>query len=231
MSYVTSPELTWSCLVLLLAIHLKMNHAAVRSVRMNTLNRQRACICLSHLIDTKSVMTLDEVSKKERIFEQSSFIRWNGVQSPLAKVKVGVSLNEILGALGKSHNVTHSVQQDRVTLNDIVRIFANEEYLLWYDPPRKLILIAFKQSAKPASGLQAWAHAMVTARGLSLLPKAEREDPSNVVKELASQLEAIRTGWNDDMKALAAAGWDLDTASLETVSGTRIELSAGTHNS
>ena len=206
-----------------------MNHAAVRSVRMNTLNRQRACICLGHLIDTKSVMTPEEVSRRERIFEKSSFIRWNGSHSPLAKVKFGVRLNEILTTIGRSHTVTHSVQQDKVSLNNIVDIFANEEYLLWYDSSRKLILVSFKQSVKPASQLQAWVHAMVAARGLLLLPKAEQNDPLNVLKIIASELEGIRLGWEEKLKALAAAGWDLDTASLETVSGTRIELSAGVH--
>ena len=174
-------------------------------------------------------MTPEEVSRKERIFERSSFIRWKGSHSPLAKVKLGVRLNEILTAIGRTHSVTHSVQQDKVSLNDIMDIFANEEYLLWYDSSRKLILIAFKQSVEPASQLQAWLHAMVAARGLFLLPKVEQNDPPNVLKVIASELEGIRLGWEDKLKALAAARWDLDTASLETVSGTRIELSAGVH--
>lgn len=40
-SYVSSPLATWSCLVLLLSIHLAMNRAAVKSVSMHSLNRQR----------------------------------------------------------------------------------------------------------------------------------------------------------------------------------------------
>ena len=226
-SYVTSPETTWACLILLLAIHLKMNHSAVRAVRMNTFNRQRACICFSRLIDTGSAMAPDEVSKIERVFERSSIMRWNG--QPTKRAKIGVDLNEIVTALGRSHHVTHStLQHDSVCLLDLVKVFAEEDYILWYDSSRDLMLIASKHSAKPASQLKAWLHAMVAARILSLSPKDEQKDSTIVLRIVISFLETFQRKWEDMLQGLAAIGWDIKTANLETVSGTRIELNAGT---
>ncbi|TKA67954.1 hypothetical protein B0A49_07548 [Cryomyces minteri] len=72
-SWVSSPLATWSTLLLLLSIHLATNHAAVRAVSMRTLNRQRANLVFSHLIEDDEVLTPEEVSKKERIFD------WDGV--------------------------------------------------------------------------------------------------------------------------------------------------------
>ncbi|KAL3472796.1 vitamin B6 photo-protection and homoeostasis-domain-containing protein [Aspergillus californicus] len=51
-SYITSFTGTWLTLLLLLASHLSLNYAAVRSVQMTTLNRQRANIVFSTLLSS-----------------------------------------------------------------------------------------------------------------------------------------------------------------------------------
>ncbi|KAL4961429.1 RUS1 family protein [Aspergillus stella-maris] len=49
-SHITSFTATWITLILLLSLHLSLNYAAVRSVQMTTLNRQRANIVFSTLL-------------------------------------------------------------------------------------------------------------------------------------------------------------------------------------
>ncbi|EAW15905.1 RUS1 family protein [Aspergillus fischeri NRRL 181] len=51
-SHVTCFAATWASLLFLLTVHLGMNYAAVRSVQMTSLNRQRANIVLSTLLES-----------------------------------------------------------------------------------------------------------------------------------------------------------------------------------
>ncbi|KAL4948738.1 vitamin B6 photo-protection and homoeostasis-domain-containing protein [Aspergillus filifer] len=51
-SHITSFTATWITLILLLSLHLSLNYAAVRSVQMTTLNRQRANIVFSTLLSS-----------------------------------------------------------------------------------------------------------------------------------------------------------------------------------
>lgn len=66
-SHVTGFTTTWVALLTLLALHLSLNYAAVRAVQMTSLNRQRANIVLSALLesDTDLFVPLDsEQSQK-----------------------------------------------------------------------------------------------------------------------------------------------------------------------
>ena len=225
-SYVVSAEATWACLILLLAVHLGMNHAAVRAVQMNTLNRQRACLCLSHMFDTGQIMDPTEVSKKERIFERSSFIRWKG-GSVLLRVKIGASMNEVVSALGIRSRASGSVQSGTVSLAGLLDLFAGEDYLLWFHTTQQTILIALKRTVRPASQLKAWAHAMLVGQKLQDLSVEEKGDGTNAFRLTASTLQELNDRWEGDAKGLVERGWDLDTASLETLSGTRVYLAVG----
>ncbi|GAT21697.1 DUF647 domain protein [Aspergillus luchuensis] len=104
-SRVTSFSTTWICLLMLLALHLSLNYAAVRSVQMTSLNRQRANIVFSTLLNTDpdvtqllhpestkqqqqqqqqshqppswKTLTPAHVSKQEKIFETDGILRWS----------------------------------------------------------------------------------------------------------------------------------------------------------
>ncbi|KAL4990539.1 vitamin B6 photo-protection and homoeostasis-domain-containing protein [Aspergillus falconensis] len=56
-SHITSITATWFTLVFLLSMHLSLNYAAVRSVQMTTLNRQRANIVFSTLLSSDPDLT------------------------------------------------------------------------------------------------------------------------------------------------------------------------------
>lgn len=59
-SHVTSQPATWACLVGLLALHLSLNYKAVRAVQMTSLNRQRANIVFSGLLESDAEFEVDE---------------------------------------------------------------------------------------------------------------------------------------------------------------------------
>ncbi|OKO93947.1 RUS1 family protein -like protein [Penicillium subrubescens] len=65
-SHVTRFTTTWIALLTLLALHLSLNYAAVRSVQMTSLNRQRANIVLSALFESDTDIDLTDKSIKSK---------------------------------------------------------------------------------------------------------------------------------------------------------------------
>ncbi|KAJ5364340.1 uncharacterized protein N7496_010053 [Penicillium cataractarum] len=118
-SHVTGFTTTWIALLSLLALHLSLNYAAVRSVQMTSLNRQRANIVLSALfhsdtdIDLRhstipyepdsdaltglTVLTPAQVSAQERISHRGGALQWtspsNGSTKYLGSAEIGISLD------------------------------------------------------------------------------------------------------------------------------------------
>ena len=217
---------TWSWLILLLSIHLAMNHAAVRAVSMHTLNRQRANIVMSTMLDQHKALTPGEVSLQERIFERDGVLRWRGTRV-IGKAMIGVSLQSVVGFLDRPHIVTGSIRNPSIDLERLVSIFQDEDYLLWYERSSHLGMIVLKSQAPPQSQLKAWSHALLMAQlhasedSASANPKSMDEETLQRLQETLTEL-SIR--WGQSLNALEASGWDLSTASLETTSSTRIRL-------
>ncbi|KAL2828690.1 vitamin B6 photo-protection and homoeostasis-domain-containing protein [Aspergillus cavernicola] len=129
-SHITSFTATWLTLILLLVSHLTLNYAAVRSVQMTTLNRQRANIVFSTLLSSDQdvahlhnhqtqhhpkpngqtppqILTPAEVSKQERIFQANNALKWYpSLQNPdhetLGTCQIGVSLPQFLSSSSPS---------------------------------------------------------------------------------------------------------------------------------
>ncbi|KAL2810578.1 vitamin B6 photo-protection and homoeostasis-domain-containing protein [Aspergillus granulosus] len=121
-SHITSFTATWLTLLALLTLHLSLNYAAVRSVQMTTLNRQRANIVFSSALSSDTDFALlasdqlldqhhpqietgsenqkhlqipspADVSKTERIFDASGALKWY----PHLSRKEGPGTPQILG--------------------------------------------------------------------------------------------------------------------------------------
>ncbi|KAL8980989.1 MAG: hypothetical protein Q9205_004092 [Flavoplaca limonia] len=158
-SYVSSPITTWTCLILLLSIHLAMNRAAVRAVMLHSLNRQRANLVISTYLDRDKVLTPKEVSVQEWIFEWDGVLRWRS-SSPLAAARIGSSLQVLLASLGparKRSQRTGSIRDTEARLTRLIRLYSQEEFLVWYDAPQRLGHIILKEGAAAESQLKAWA--------------------------------------------------------------------------
>lgn len=224
-SRVSSPIATWSLLILLLSIHLAMNHAAVRAVRMQTLNRQRASIVLSTFLDHGTALTPLEVSQQERIFEWDGVLRWKG-SSPLATAKIGGPLQGIVCSLGPTHSVTGATCDTDSVLVKLVEMFALEDYLLWYSSSDRVVHIVLKHNVPALSQLKAWAQGLMLVHRLPNLKLAigATAETSQVLELVQMSLSDVSSRWNTCTEQLRAAGWDMDVASLETASGTRIRL-------
>ena len=210
---------------MLLSIHLAMNHAAVRAVSMHTLNRQRANIVISTMLQQETVLEPVEVSLRERIFEWDGALRWEEARV-IAKARIGISLQEFMTNLGRNHDATGPVLDAPVGLEQLAALFRLEDYILWYDASRRQALIMLKVGATPASQLKAWTHALMTAHNFNCehTVGAESKVEASMLGRLETTLTELSVRWAQDLTALKAAGWDLGNASLETTSATRISL-------
>ena len=210
--------------MLLLSVHLATNHAAVRSVSMHSLNRQRANIVLSNLLHDKRALTPEEVSFEERIFEWNGVLRWKG-SAPIAKARIGVSLRCLLSSLAPAHDVTGAISDENLVLQHLTRIYSLESFLLWYDARRKVAYIILKEQASSRSQLKAWALALLVAHRLED-GHATSATIDKIIDLLESSLVEVCNQWDDCIERMKAAGWDIDIAGLETTSAIRIRLHA-----
>ena len=204
-----------------------MNHAAVRAVSMHTLNRQRANIVLSNMLADGTVLTPEEVSLNERIFERDGALRWKGGKV-MATAKIGVSLQTLVQSIGQSDKTTGSFRETSIDLEDLIDAFRPEEYILWYDSSHKVSYIVLKAEASVKSQLKAWCHALWLVQGFASGEMiGEKANDQAMLRRLTKTLGELSLRWTNDIESLRAAGWDLDTGHLETAASTRIRLLAG----
>lgn len=217
----SSPIATWSCLIVLLSIHLAMNHAAVRAVSLHTFNRQRANIVLSHLLEDDSVLTPDQVSYQERIFEWDGVLRWKG--KPFATAIIGVTLHSLLKTLAPAHMVTGAIRDGNLILRRLIDIYSHEDFFMWYDSPKRTAYIVLKGQASPEAQLKAWALALWGAHR-SAKQYATGANTEDLLQLLETTLSDISDRWGDYVERIKAAGWEIDVANLETSSSSRISI-------
>jgi len=214
-SYVTSPLATWSALALLLSIHLGMNHAAVRAVTMRTLNRQRATIVFSQFVTHGSILTPEQVSERERIFERDGVVR-NSEDRVLGYCQIGVSLSMLLASIGHTASTSRSMHVPKDELTRLFSDFDDEGYILHARGGNARIML--KTNSTPQTQLKAWYHALLALHVAD--DEAAGKRKGNEV--LLPNSEA----WALLERNLKRAGWDLETGALETHPGTRVSFSS-----
>ncbi|KAK1138910.1 hypothetical protein N8T08_001699 [Aspergillus melleus] len=159
-SRVTSYTATWISLVLLLTVHLSLNYAAVRSVQMTSLNRQRTNIVFSTLfesdpdVDIRSfsnshqvkerqkgisfdqtswlILSPAEVAKQERIFETDGILRWSSIRS-LSTSRIGfcrIGLSVQQFLASSSSYASSGSLKTHLPVSRLSSLFKEESYIL-----------------------------------------------------------------------------------------------------
>lgn len=214
---------TWSTLIALLSIHLATNYAAVKSVSMRSLNRQRANIVLSKLLQDGQILSPSEVSARERVFERDGVLRWTD-DSILGHCSIGVSLERMLRPIGEQHRRSRSVHLQSIKLSDIMRLYQDEAYLLWVCGSDAVIVL---KDCTPRDQMIAWTQALLLVRKKSLkrkLTEGEHDAPSKQLADHRCTLDEARKLFAKYEAKMRDAGWDLEAAALETRRGTRLEI-------
>ncbi len=241
MDYMLTPRspvewATWATMIFLLAVHLGTNYMAVRAVCMRTLNRQRANLVLSAILEqintrqegisTNSKIALgplrypapQQIYLHERVFERDGVLRWQGAQV-LGFCRLGVDLKTILKCFSLPHQRTGSYDWSRnEEFAKLLEIFQPDEYIVWYDQPRRAFLVVFKNGSDTKTIICAWVFALYFAKFGS---QKKGRPLVDLLSETARFMRMIR---KDMLLGLSEAGWDLETGALETRSGTRITV-------
>ncbi|KAE9968361.1 hypothetical protein EG328_007633 [Venturia inaequalis] len=227
---------TWILIFFLLSAYLVLNTAAVRAVKLRTINRQRANILLSTLTETGKVLTPQDVAAKETIFESrgGSVFRWQS-GSVLGHCDFGVSLSSLLGCLQQIHSnsTTKSVNLPGIDLATITKLFRDEQYLLWCQPctpswhsssrtPQIKVLIVLKQGISPESQLKAWYHGLLLSRLLSTHLPGSKVTDDHLLEHVTTSLHLSNKSFNSFARRLKTAGWELGVPALETRLGSRV---------
>ncbi|KAJ5195083.1 uncharacterized protein N7498_008521 [Penicillium cinerascens] len=251
-SRVTGFKTTWAALLILLAAHLSLNYAAVRAVQMTSLNRQRANIIFSTLLesdpaidierlrsgevpkskakpDTSSwkILTPAQVSREERIFHRDGALQWNTPSQTrnLGSASIGVSLASFFKQAQASQHTSRGSLQTNIPMPDLTTLFANESYILYLHPngTEWHASILLKSNCTVHSQLKAWTHGLLAARVLSTTTSKSGTEPTpEVLSVVTNTLSLLNSQFSSYTDALEEAGWNTTIAALETRSGRRV---------
>ena len=199
-----------------------MNHAAVRSVSMRSLNRQRAGIVFAHLLAYDKLLSPQNVSQKERIFERDGVYRWID-DAVLGYGRMGVSLDMLVRAMVRDGGRSRQDHLEAKQLRRLLEVFERELYVLWFDTQASTAYITLKEGATVKTQLKAWLHGLFLAReGGNEIKNSNRGQ----FQRLATSLEHTTKLFNEYDGRIQTAGWDPTIAALETHSGTRLAIQA-----
>jgi hypothetical protein len=236
-SYISTKWATWTAMVFLLAIHLGTNYLAVRAVCMQTLNRQRANLVFSSLLEQLDndetnynndrnlsrddlprfvCPSPEDVRLQERVFERDGVLRWKGEK--LGYCKLGVELKAVLDCFGRADSATGSHKGPQLDeLSKLLHIFKDGGYIVWYDQWRSTFLVVLEEGAGPVTMLKAWMFALHFAKYGKI---KDGGSAIEVLERTRSHLARVE----DDIIQQVAKQWDLEVSAMETHSGTRIRM-------
>ncbi|KAL2133765.1 hypothetical protein VTI74DRAFT_1747 [Chaetomium olivicolor] len=205
---VEDKQLVWMLMIFLAGVHLTMNYRAVRSVKMRSLNRQRATIVFREWLDHGTVLNPEQVARRESILRKGrgNLISKSGDYTGFCDFG---TYGELRGWNPRGYH-RYDFETDGYFMG------------IWHHGGRFYMRIALKEGVK--NPLSAWfdavnhAYHFDSALKDGLESHYENEMPLGYVSE--EQKETI-------FAALTAAGWDLETNALETRLPVRVRVGDG----
>ena len=132
-------------------------------------------------------------------------------------------LSRILRSLVPRTETTGAIRDPDARLSKICDLYRDEEYILWYDCPKAEAIVILKDKASSASQLKAWAQALSVAHFHQQSKGGEKPlTEASDYNALEDTLVDLSRTFASNLQRLRSAGWDVDTAALETSSGRRI---------
>lgn len=227
-SWVHSPMATWATLMGLLGMHLGTNYAAVKAVRLTSLNRQRANIVFGNILQDGKILSPKDVSERERVFESDGVLRWVD-DSIIGSCRIGVSLQVLLRSFGAVHSRTKSLDLEMMRVAELLEIFVAEGYILWFSEIHAETLIVLKKDCTAIDQLKAWAHALLIAQRRRNTSDNFDASASGQLTELRHTLTKMREVFNQYVGPLQDKGWSLSVAALQTRAGVRAVIETKAH--
>ncbi|KAK5054648.1 hypothetical protein LTR84_001539 [Exophiala bonariae] len=218
---------TWCCLLPLLALHLWCNWKAVKSVRLSTLNTERAVLLFDGILHghTKS---LNDVGRQETVLGRARILR-TAEGRLLSSCKIGASVDNLLqcmrlhelGAIGGSDDVDKSFAR-------LLEIFREEKYLLWVNTTTNRAVIVLTADASSVTQAKGFLHLMRLLRSQSSSLSERKEgvkgiqepmslppQTDEILARLKQTLDQNNEHWPAIVARVEAAGWELEKGNLE----------------
>ncbi|KAK4949663.1 hypothetical protein LTR10_011504 [Elasticomyces elasticus] len=226
---------TWSCLIPLLALHLWANWKAVKSVRLNSLNTERAHILFCGVLEGKT-MGLDNVNQEESILRPSA-----------PAVRMGVSFEKFFSFM---HDTVGGQSESHVYeyFGHLLEMFAREDYLLWFDMRSNRGMVLLKASATSETQAKSFCH-MIRCRHQrgslteSIRKGLTKQENFNAISQSAidgaaeipcqvivATLQQNNQEWSEICDQAQDLGWNLDLTNLVQGQGCRIQVGDGAGN-
>ncbi|KAL4896454.1 vitamin B6 photo-protection and homoeostasis-domain-containing protein [Aspergillus ambiguus] len=245
-SCVSAPRATWLALLGLLAVHLRLNYAAVRAVQLSSLNRHRATLVFSALLAADPavrdccVRPCGPDGEELRLSPPSpSSTAPAPAGGPLALTPREIARRERIFAPGDRLFWTDGTElgrcrigvslaevglgRTRVPLGRLATLFRDEAYMLFGGGEPGSWTVVLKTGCTARARLKAWMQALLVAWVLSVAGEKKNEG-DRVLDVVAATLAFLNEHARMDryLEALERAGWDVDVAALETRPGRRI---------
>ncbi|RYO75103.1 hypothetical protein DL766_003083 [Monosporascus sp. MC13-8B] len=194
----------WAWMAVLVAAHLVTNYAAVRAVRMRSLNRQRAQLVLTHYVHTGRVLDPAQAAARERI------LTWRNPGVFFAS------------SFPCSNEIT---AEDLRRHRDDLYVVTTQKRQQWYNAASRkwehTVKLFMKEGATPRDTLEAW------FKGLRLCGidgRSQERGEKTILATVKKGEKGEELLSEEFWRALASAGWDLDAGALETGSAVRIRV-------
>ncbi|KAJ5625951.1 hypothetical protein N7510_002260 [Penicillium lagena] len=191
------------------------------------------------------LLTPAEVASQERIFPKDGALEWisyqpDQQQSPIKQnigsAAIGVSLPTFFRDTNTSTTSTKGIVSSSsfktsLPMAQLSTLFEEEAYLFFLRPSSSSssskkgkwhASILLKKGCSKQDRLKAWAHALLAVWVLN--GKKDVSDPTQILDVVSRTLAFMseQSRFERYVAALAAAGWDLDIAALETRGGRRV---------
>lgn len=229
-SVVQSQVATWMALLVLLGLHLGLNHRAVRAVRLRTLNRQRAGIVFANWMRDGKVLSPREVSEREYIFERDGAVRdADGIL--VGTCSIGITYEEYVRRTSKAAGRAYQITTQ--ALEDAAAASREQSFLVHLDPASRHCYIALARDCTLQQQLRAWFMGHAALQSLHTETRQSgRADDGSSSREVASKAtqaasKSVDTSTFGELwEELQRAGWDIKTGALETRRGARFAVSS-----
>lgn len=244
-SHASSTTATWIWLLVLMVGHLATNYLAVSAVSVHSINRQRANIIFSSLMNTDHVPSPTEVAEQERIFQRSPIVRSSHGRI-LGRCEIGVPFGNILKHIDRRMKLVSSESasaKEQVDISEVCASLIDDHYILWIDSDTRKAQIVLTDRASVRGQLKAWSHAIRVMTELSSSSQGSQRSNSSeknqtttarsraarisqrellwLIQSTRLDHQAVFDGW---MQRIEDAGWDTEasTSALETTKKYRI---------
>lgn len=220
---------TWCCLLPLLVSHLWCNWKAVNSVRLMTLNLERASI-LFEGIGRSQIQNPIEVGAAEGIMTRYKSLNSDKASS-LRRLAIGATFGELVSCVLQADDEHKGLE----TVQRLLHMFRQEEYVLWIDSTTGKSVMLLQEGVSGQSQAKACFHYFrlmqrqrgplqhETLHGNSPDTAVLNEEPSDPLVVAERILHEINRQWEALAQRLKQAGWDLDKTVLETRRGYRFK--------